>query len=86
MEIVQVNDHLVGFAVGKFLEHLLVFVPGLLPPFPLGTTGHLGLVILVHKVILVAEIILVNVDVAKSIRDSLLGGRLEVGKKVAEGG
>jgi hypothetical protein len=46
----------------------------------------LGIVVLVHKVIVVAEVVLVDIDVAQGMGDGLLRGRLEVGQEVLEGG
>ena len=43
------------------------------------------LVILVHKVIIVAQVILVDIDLSNGMGDGLFGGSFEILEKVLEG-
>jgi hypothetical protein len=45
-----------------------------------------GAVVLVHEVVVVAEVVLGNVDAAEGVGDGLLRGGLEVGQEGLEGG
>ena len=64
VEIVKVDDDLVYLPVGKLLQHVLVLVLGLPPPFLFLPAPLLGLVVLVHKVILVAKVVLVDINIS----------------------
>lgn len=49
-------------------------------------TAFGSLIRLVDKLVLVAQVVIVNVDVAERVGDGVLGGRLVVVEEVLEGG
>ena len=81
LQVIQLNNDFVNLPVGKLLEHLLVFVLGSFPPGLLLLTSLLGTLILIHKVIVIAQIVLINIDVSQRSGDGLLGRRLEILEK-----
>jgi hypothetical protein len=86
VKIIELNRNLIDLPVGELLEHVFVFVVGR-PPAGLVPLALLPrILILVHKVIVVAEVVFVNIDVAQCVCDGLLGRSLEVGQKGLESG
>lgn len=85
VEIIQVEDNFVNLPVGELLEQILVLVLRLARATLVPAPPLLGLVVLVHKVIFVAEIILIDVDIAEGSSDSLVPRSFEVGNEGLEG-
>lgn len=67
MHVIQLNEDLVGFAVGKLAHYVPVLVVRLLAGGSLLAAAVLALLVLVHEVIFVVGIITTNVDVAERI-------------------
>lgn len=84
-DIVEVDQDLVNLAIGELAHHVSIFVVGLLLIGAFLTTALLLPIVLVHKVVFVAEIILANVDVAEGVGDTLCGGSLEILQEGLEG-
>lgn len=80
-KIIQVNSDFVESTVCESLENLLVFVLRRFIAVSFLTTALALLVVLVHEVVLVAEVIFVDGDVAQCRRDGLLRGGLEAFQK-----
>lgn len=72
-KIIEINPHLVDCAISELLQAVGVLVLRLFSTIPLLTAALCGIVIIVHEVVLVAQIAFVNGDVPHSSCDGLLG-------------
>lgn len=84
-QIIQINRDLVLVSVCDFLQQILIFQLRYFRLTPCFSARKSHLVIIIHKVVLVAEVIFVNVHVTQSAREAILGGgRLESLEEVLE--
>lgn len=82
--VVEINRKLVKLAVGELLQHIVVLVLGCFPLGPFLLAAIARLVVLVHEIIVVAEFIFVDCDVAEGGGERVLWRCLEVLEKRLE--
>lgn len=83
--VVELNENLVNLAVSELAHDLPVLVIGFFAVRILLTATLFLLIIVVHKVVLVVEIIFANIDVAKGVCDRVCRRGFEVLQKRFKG-
>lgn len=84
-EIIQFDENLINLAVGELAHHVFVFVIWLFAICIVLTAALFFLIVVVHKIVLVVEIIFGNVDVAKSVCNGVSRRGFEVLQERLEG-
>lgn len=84
-EIVEINLDLVDCAICELLQQVLVPVLRRARPLLVLSAAVPSLIVVIHEVILVAQVILVYGDVPHGTRYRLLGRRLELLEEALEG-